>query len=136
MENKCLYNKKKKYPQTTVNSRQNSGEKQITRIMSLKHSKIVNGTNNPSSAGGNIKQNIKPSIVKSNTNTNSNNNSNNNILDLEANKHHYLIPNVNINIEGKIIIIIYIYTQQLMNMIILKKSLIQQKIIINIQKIL
>ena len=86
MENKYLYNKKKKYPQTTVNSRQNSGEKQITRIMSLKHSKAINGTNNPSSAGGNIKQNVKPNIVKSNTNTNSNNNSNNKIIFIYAKK--------------------------------------------------
>ena len=31
---------KKKFPQTSTNSRQNSGEKQITRIMSLKHSKL------------------------------------------------------------------------------------------------
>ena len=43
---------KKKFPQTSKNSRQNSGEKQIiTRIMSLKHSKL----NAPNSAGGNIK---------------------------------------------------------------------------------
>ena len=32
---------KKKFPQTSTNSRQNSGEKQITRIMSLKHSKLI-----------------------------------------------------------------------------------------------
>ena len=44
---------KKKFPQTSTNSRQNSGEKQITRIMSLKHSKL----NTPNSAGGNIKSN-------------------------------------------------------------------------------
>ena len=104
MENKILYNKKKKYPLTTLNSRQNSGEKQITRIMSLKHNKMVNNSNNPNSAGGNIKQNIKPSVIKANTNTNSSNSSNNNILNFEGKKqHHFLIPNANINIDGKII---------------------------------
>ena len=53
--NKLLIDKKK-FPQTSKNSRQNSGEKQIiTRILSLKHSKL----NQPNSAGGNIKSTIK-----------------------------------------------------------------------------
>ena len=46
---------KKKFAQTSKNSRQNSGEKQIARIMSLKHSKM----NTPNSAGGTIKPTIK-----------------------------------------------------------------------------
>lgn len=46
---------KKKFPQTSTNSRQNSGEKQIARIMSLKRSKL----NTPNSAGGNIKSSVR-----------------------------------------------------------------------------
>ena len=99
---------KKKFPQTSTNSRQNSGEKQITRIMSLKHSKL----NTPNSAGGNIKSTIK----KKNTNNVINNNNCNmknkiksidKINDINNNKilHHnnYMIPNVNINIDKNFI---------------------------------
>ena len=63
---------KKKFPQTSKNSRQNSGEKQIiTRIMSLKHNKLIA----PNSAGGNIKS---AAIKKKKTN-NIINNKNGNI---------------------------------------------------------
>ena len=95
---------KKKYPQTSKNSRQNSGEKQIiTRIMSLNHSKL----NTPNSAGGNIKSTIK----KKKTNNIINNNGNiihkikniDKINEANTNKiinhNNYIIPNVNININ-------------------------------------
>ena len=100
---------KKKFPQTSKNSRQNSGEKQIiTRIMSLKHSKL----NAPNSAGGNIKS---AAIKKKKTNNIINNNGNTNnkiksidkINDINNNKffnhNNYLIPNVNINIDKNLI---------------------------------
>ena len=93
---------KKKFPQTSTNSRQNSGEKQITRILSLKHGKL----NNPNTAGGSIKPVLRPKKpINSNINSNlaskiknidkmSHNNNNNN---------NYIIPNVNINIDKNII---------------------------------
>ena len=101
---------KKKFPQTSKNSRQNSGEKQIiTRIMSLKHSKLIA----PNSAGGNIKS---AAIKKKKTNNIINNKNGNigtkiksidKINDINNNKNinhnNYLIPNVNINIEKNLI---------------------------------
>ena len=91
---------KKKFPQTSTNSRQNSGEKQITRILSLKHSKL----NNPNSAGGNIKQTIKP---KKPIDSNINSNLANKIKNIDKignnNNHNYMIPNVNINIDKNMV---------------------------------
>ena len=101
---------KKKFPQTSKNSRQNSGEKQIiTRIMSLKHSKLIA----PNSAGGNIKS---AAIKKKKTNNiinNKNGNIGNKIKSLDKindinnnkimNHNNYLIPNVNINIDKNLI---------------------------------
>ena len=91
---------KKKFPQTSTNSRQNSGEKQITRILSLKHSKL----NNPNSAGGNIKPTIKP---KKPIDSNINSNLANKIKNIDKignnNNHNYMIPNVNINIEKNMV---------------------------------
>ena len=92
---------KKKFPQTSTNSRQNSGEKQITRILSLKHNKL----NTPNSAGGNIKPSLKPKKMINN-NMNSNLASKiKNIDKMSSNNNHnnYLIPNVNINIDKNII---------------------------------
>ena len=89
---------KKKFPQTSTNSRQNSGEKQIARILSLRHNKL----NNPNSAGGNIKQVIK--AKKPITNINSNlANKIKNIDKMSNNNHNSIIPNVNINIDKNII---------------------------------
>ena len=91
---------KKKFPQTSTNSRQNSGEKQITRILSLKHSKL----NNPNSAGGNIKPTIKP---KKPIDSNINSNLANKIKNIDKignnNNHNYMIPNVNINIDKNMV---------------------------------
>ena len=89
---------KKKFPQTSSNSRQNSGEKQITRILSLKHSKL----NNPNSAGGNVKPAIKPKKPINNINSNLVNKIKN-IDKMSHNNNNYMIPNVNINIDKKII---------------------------------
>ena len=104
---------KKKFPQTSKNSRQNSGEKQIiTRILSLKHSKL----NQPNSAGGNIKSTIKKkktnNIIRDN-NGNTNNKVNNKVKSIDkindvnsnkiVNHNNYLIPNVNINIDKNLI---------------------------------
>ena len=94
---------KKKFQQTSTNSRQNSGEKQIARIMSLKRSKL----NTPNSAGGNIKSSQKKKKTNNITNNNCNINgkikSVDKINDINNNKifHHnnYIIPNVNINID-------------------------------------
>ncbi len=94
---------KKKFPQTSTNSRQNSGEKQIARIMSLKRSKL----NTPNSAGGNIKSSVRKKKTNNVTNNNCNINSKiksiDKINDINNNKilHHnnYIIPNVNINID-------------------------------------
>ena len=44
---KLLYGQKKYYPQTTANSRKNSNEKQISKIMSLKHNKLIHQIINP-----------------------------------------------------------------------------------------
>ena len=101
---------KKKFPQTSKNSRQNSGEKQIiTRIMSLKHNKLIA----PNSAGGNIKS---AAIKKKKTNNIINNKNGNignkvksidKINDINNNKimnhNNYLIPNVNINIDKNLV---------------------------------
>ena len=91
---------KKKFPQTSTNSRQNSGEKQITRILSLKHSKL----NNPNSTGGNIKPTIKP---KKPIDSNINSNLANKIKNIDKignnNNHNYMIPNVNINIDKNMV---------------------------------
>ena len=93
---------KKKFPQTSTNSRQNSGEKQITRILSLKHGKI----NNPNSAGGSIKPALRQ---KKPINSNINSNLANKIKNIDKmsnnhnNNHNYMIPNVNINIDKNII---------------------------------
>ena len=89
---------KKKYPQTSTNSRQNSGEKQIARILSLKKSKL----NNPNSAGGNIKPALKPKKPVNNINSNLANRIKN-IDKMSNNNHNYLIPNVNINIDKNMI---------------------------------
>ena len=89
---------KKKFPQTSTNSRQNSGEKQITRILSLKHGKL----NNPNSAGGSIKPTLRPKKpINSNINSNLANKIKN--IDKMSNNHNYMIPNVNINIDKNII---------------------------------
>ena len=106
--NKLLIDKKK-FPQTSKNSRQNSGEKQIiTRILSLKHSKI----NQPNSAGGNIKSTIKKkktnNIIRDNNgNINNKVKSIDKINDINNNKmlnhNNFLIPNVNINIDKNLI---------------------------------
>ena len=101
---------KKKFPQTSKNSRQNSGEKQIiTRILSLKHSKL----NAPNSAGGNIKsaaikkKKANNIIINNNTNINNEIKSLDKINDINNNKpinhNNYLIPNVNINIDKNLI---------------------------------
>ena len=89
---------KKKYPQTSTNSRQNSGEKQIARILSLKKNKL----NNPNSAGGNIKPALKPKKPVNNINSNLANRIKN-IDKMSNNNHNYLIPNVNINIDKNMI---------------------------------
>ena len=89
---------KKKYPQTSTNSRQNSGEKQIARILSLKKNKL----NNPNSAGGNIKPALKPKKQVNNINSNLANRIKN-IDKMSNNNHNYLIPNVNINIDKNMI---------------------------------
>ena len=89
---------KKKYPQTSTNSRQNSGEKQIARILSLKKNKL----NNPNSAGGNIKPALKPKKQANNINSNLANRIKN-IDKMSNNNHNYLIPNVNINIDKNMI---------------------------------
>jgi serine/threonine protein kinase len=96
---------KKKYPQTSVNSRQNSNEKQIiTRVLSSNKGKILS-TN---TAGGSIRSTIR----KKQTNNIMSNNFNlaNKIKNIEkiGNINHKilnnnLIPNVNINIEKNII---------------------------------
>jgi serine/threonine protein kinase len=94
---------KKKFPQTSNNSRQNSGEKQILRIMSLKHNKM----NPPNSACNNIKSTIKKKktnniINNNNYKINGKTNSFGKINDINNKKKNYnnfLIPNVNINIE-------------------------------------
>ena len=101
---------KKKFPQTSKNSRQNSGEKQIiTRILSLKHSKL----NAPNSAGGNIKSAALKKKKANNTISNNNANINNEIKSIDKindinnnkpfNHNNYLIPNVNINIDKNLI---------------------------------
>ena len=89
---------KKKFPQTSQNSRQNSGEKQITRLLSLKKNKL----NNPNSAGGNIKPALKSKKPINNINSNLANRIKN-IDKMSNNNHNYLIPNVNINIDKNII---------------------------------
>ena len=89
---------KKKYPKTSTNSRQNSGEKQIARILSLKKNKL----NNPNSAGGNIKPALKPKKPVNNINSNLANRIKN-IDKMSNNNHNYLIPNVNINIDKNMI---------------------------------
>ena len=96
---------KKKYPQTSVNSRQNSNEKQIiTRVLSSNKGKILS-TN---TAGGSIRSTIR----KKQTNNIMSNNFHlaNKIKNIEkiGNINHKilnnnLIPNVNINIEKNII---------------------------------
>ena len=99
---------KKKFPQTSKNSRQNSGEKQIARIMSLKHSKM----NTPNSAGGTIKSTIKKKkvnngIINNNNNINNKNKGIDKVNEINNNKYiyhnNYMIPNVNINIDKNII---------------------------------
>ena len=44
---KLLCSQKKYYPQTSANSRKNSNEKQISKIMSLKHNKLIHQIINP-----------------------------------------------------------------------------------------
>ena len=88
---------KKKFSQTSKNSRQNSGEKQIARILSLKHNKM----NNPTSAGGNLKPAIKTKNQLSNINSNLA--SKIKSIDKMSHNNNYMIPNVNINIDKHII---------------------------------
>ncbi len=97
---------KKKFAQTSKNSRQNSGEKQIARIMSLKHSKM----NTPNSAGGTIKPTIKKKKPNNGmiiyNNINNKNKGLDKINDINNNKslhNNYIIPYVNINFEKNII---------------------------------
>ena len=89
---------KKKFPQTSTNSRQNSGEQQIARILSLRHSKL----NNANTASGNVKQVIKTKKPINNINSNLANKIKN-IDKMSNHNHNSLIPNVNINIDKNLI---------------------------------
>ena len=95
---KLLYGQKKYYPQTTANSRKNSNEKQISKIMSLKHSKLINQIINPKSVEKNNNLNTNENINNQNKKiADKNINTYNNSLTSEDSNYNLVNKNININ---------------------------------------